>query len=84
MTYNEAYQKGIQLLKDANISSPAADAGVLLCHAARCDRIYLFAHGDMDVGEGILKTYFSMLQRRPGRMSAAIPDRGAGIHVADV
>jgi release factor glutamine methyltransferase len=64
MTYNEAYQKGIQLLKDANISSPAADAGVLLCHAARCDRIYLFTHGDMDVGEGILKTYFSMLQRR--------------------
>ena len=61
MTYNEAYQKGIQLLKDANISSPAADAGVLLCHAARCDRIY--THGDMDVGEGILNV-FSMLQRR--------------------
>lgn len=64
MTYNEAYLKGIQVLKDANISSPAADAGVLLCYVARCDRIYLFAHGDRIVDEGLLKTYYSALERR--------------------
>lgn len=64
MTYNEAYLKGIQVLKEANISSPAADAEVLLCYVARCDRIYLFAHGDRIVDESLLKTYFSALERR--------------------
>jgi release factor glutamine methyltransferase len=64
MTYNEAYLKGIQVLKEANISSPAVDAGVLLCCVARCDRIYLFAHGDRVVDESLLKTYFSKLELR--------------------
>ncbi|MGE5614317.1 MAG: peptide chain release factor N(5)-glutamine methyltransferase [Bacillota bacterium] len=64
MTYNEAYRKGIQVLKDANISSPATDAGVLLCHVMRCDKTYLFAHGDRVAGEDLLKTYFSLLERR--------------------
>ena len=64
MTYNEAYLKGVQILKEANISSPAADARALLCCVARCDRIYLFAHGDRIVDESLLKTYFSKLELR--------------------
>lgn len=64
MTYNEAYRKGIQILKEAGIEAPASDAGVLLCHAAGCERIFLYAHGDSELYDDILQTYLQMLSKR--------------------
>lgn len=64
MTYSEALKTGVRILKDANIEAPTTDAGALLCAAAGCDRVFLFAHGDAEMDESRLKDYLTMLDRR--------------------
>lgn len=64
MTYGEAYRSGIQILTKSNIDAPAVDAGVLLCFTARCDRVFLYAHGDDELNEALFQQYLSMLAKR--------------------
>jgi len=64
MTYNEALKTGIQILKAADIEAPAADAGALLCAAAKCGRVFLYSHGDNVLKEEDLKYYLSALKKR--------------------
>ncbi len=64
MTYGEAYRKGMQILKDAGIEAPANDAGVLLCHAAKCGRTFIYAHGDELLEDGIERAYRLLLEKR--------------------
>ncbi len=64
MTYNDAYRSGIQILKSTGTEAPANDAGVLLCLAAGCDRIFLYTHGDSLLEENIWHRYREMLQKR--------------------
>ena len=64
MTYGEAYREGMQILKNAGIEAPANDAGVLLCHAAGCDRTYLYAHGSEPLDAGIGRAYHGLLMKR--------------------
>lgn len=67
MTYNEAYKKGINILKASDIEAPATDAGALLCAVAKCNRTYLYAHGDSILEDEQLQRYLSFLERRAGR-----------------
>lgn len=64
MTLAEAYRKGTHILRTADIDAPAADAGVMLCHVAKCDRAYLYAHGDLELEDGLLREYILLLKRR--------------------
>lgn len=64
MTYSEAYREGIQILKNSGIEAPANDAGVLLCHAANCDRTFIYAHGNDVLEAGIESKYRDMLGKR--------------------
>ncbi len=64
MTYNCAYRKGIEILRNAGIEAPANDAGVLLCLAAKCDRTFIYAHGDRMLEEGVRQHYQEMLRKR--------------------
>jgi release factor glutamine methyltransferase len=64
MTLSEAYRKGTGILKVAGIDAPAADAGVILCHVVKCNRAYLYAHGDEELADGLLRTYISLLKKR--------------------
>lgn len=66
MNLNEAFRKGIEILKSAGNEAPARDAGVLLCSAACCDRAFLYAHGIDEIDNVLLDNYFSMLDRRAG------------------
>lgn len=68
MTFNEAFRKGIEILKNADNEAPARDAGVLLCSAAHCDRTFLYAHGTKELDDAQYENYFSMLERRAGGM----------------
>lgn len=51
MTLQTALQQGAEILEKAFISVPRLTAEVLLCHAMRCDRTYLYGHGDDDLSE---------------------------------
>lgn len=45
MTIQTALLQGAEILEKALVSAPRLTAEVLLCHAMRCDRAYLYAHG---------------------------------------
>ncbi|NLK87296.1 MAG: peptide chain release factor N(5)-glutamine methyltransferase [Clostridiaceae bacterium] len=66
MTYGEAYKEGIRILRGAGIEAPANDAGVLLCHAAKCDRTFIYAHGDELLEDVTDRVYHQMLEKRAG------------------
>lgn len=68
MTLKEALAKGVAVLKKAGVETPAADACILLCFAADCDRTYLYAHGEQVVAAAVLEKYEACLFKRSGRM----------------
>lgn len=45
MTLQTALLQGAEILDKAAIPLPRLTAEVLLCHAVRCERVYLYAHG---------------------------------------
>jgi release factor glutamine methyltransferase len=51
MTIQTALLQGTQILADAAIPVPRLTAEVLLSHAIRCERVYLFAHPEQELRE---------------------------------
>jgi release factor glutamine methyltransferase len=51
MTIKTALQQGVDLLQDAAVPVPRLTAEVLLSHAMRCERVYLFAHPEQELRE---------------------------------
>ncbi|MBV9742570.1 MAG: peptide chain release factor N(5)-glutamine methyltransferase, partial [Acidobacteriia bacterium] len=51
MTVQTALLQGTGLLEDARIAVPRLTAEVLLSHAMRCQRSYLFAHPEQELRE---------------------------------
>jgi release factor glutamine methyltransferase len=51
MTVQTALLQGTKLLEDAAVGVPRLTAEVLLCHAMRCQRVYLYAHPEQDLKE---------------------------------
>src|SRR5215469_7076068 len=49
MTVQTALLQGTQLLEEAAIAVPRLTAEVLLSHAMRCERVYLFAHPEQEL-----------------------------------
>ncbi len=46
-----ALQQGLELLHEAQVSAPELTAGVLLCHALRRERVYLYSHPEHELTE---------------------------------
>jgi release factor glutamine methyltransferase len=51
MTLRTALLQGVDLLEDAAVPAPRLTAEVLLSHALRCERVYLFAHPEQELRE---------------------------------
>jgi release factor glutamine methyltransferase len=51
MTIHTALLQGAEILFDADIAVPRLTAEVLLSHAMRCERVYLFAHPEQELRE---------------------------------
>jgi release factor glutamine methyltransferase len=51
VTVGTALQQGTSLLEGAGVGVPRLTAEVLLCHALRCERPYLFAHSEQELQE---------------------------------
>lgn len=51
MTVRTALQQGTELLEEAGVAAPRLTAEVLLSHAVRCDRAWLYAHSDDELRE---------------------------------
>jgi release factor glutamine methyltransferase len=49
MTIQTALQQGSRLLEEAGVSAPRLTAEVLLCHALRCERSYLYGHPEQEL-----------------------------------
>lgn len=64
MVLKDVLRHGINILKEADIRAPVADAGVLLCAVLNQDRTFLYAHGDYILSEGEKKRYLEFLDKR--------------------
>jgi release factor glutamine methyltransferase len=51
MTVDTALLQGVRLLEDARIAAPRLTAEVLLAHAIRQERVYLYAHPERELQE---------------------------------
>src|SRR5690349_18189784 len=51
MTAQTALLQGTRLLEDGGVAAPRLTAEVLLAHALRRDRVYLFAHPEHELAE---------------------------------
>lgn len=51
MTVQTALLQGTKLLEEAAVGVPRLTAEVLLAHAMRCERVYLFAHPEQELRE---------------------------------
>jgi release factor glutamine methyltransferase len=51
MTIKTALLQGVALLEEAAVPVPRLTAEVLLAHALRCERVYLFAHPEQELRE---------------------------------
>jgi release factor glutamine methyltransferase len=51
MTVQTALLQGTRLLEEAHVAAPRLTAEVLLAHAIRAERVYLFAHPEQDLRE---------------------------------
>lgn len=68
LTINEALRQGTTLLEQASVPSPRLTAEVLLAHALRKDRVYLYGHSTDELTELAWIHYGRYLhQRRAGR-----------------
>ena len=66
MTLRTALEQGTKLLEEGAVGVPRLTAEVLLSHALRCDRVYLFAHPDEELSELCAR------MREAGRSSCTI------------
>jgi release factor glutamine methyltransferase len=66
MTVQTALLQGTRLLEDAGIAVPRLTAEVLLGHAMRRERVYLFAHPDQELREVEWLHYGRYLHERMG------------------
>jgi len=64
MTIQEALKKGTDILKLKGLESPALEAGVLLCRVLKCDRAFLYAHGEFLLKEGEKALFLEYIRER--------------------
>jgi release factor glutamine methyltransferase len=64
VTLKTALEQGAAILEKANIGVPRLTAEVLLGHAMRCDRVYLFAHATDELTENAWIHYGRYLNER--------------------
>ncbi len=64
MDIREYFRYAVESLKSVSIETPELEAGVMLCHALKCDRSYLYSHYDRVLDKGELKLISDMLNQR--------------------
>jgi len=68
MTLKEVLKKGTAILENANIETPALDAGVIMCYVLNCDRVYLHTHGDRALTEVEIGAFIECVYKRAKNM----------------
>ncbi len=64
ITIKEALEKSTLILKKTDINAPALEAGVMLCNVLKCDRAFLYSHGDRIMTEEQRGTFFDNIEKR--------------------
>lgn len=54
----------IESLNNVNIETPEFEAGVMLCHALKCNRAYLYSHDDRVLNQAELELLNNMINQR--------------------
>ncbi len=63
-TISKFLQYATETLKNAGIETPVLEAGVILCHVLKCNRTYLYSHGDRVLEADELEGLEAFLRKR--------------------
>ncbi len=64
MNLQEALVHGKKLLNIEDIETPAAEAGVILCHVIKKEKVYLYSHGEESLTTEQQDMFFELLEQR--------------------
>lgn len=64
MILKEVLKKAIDILRSSNNESPAFEAGVLLCHFLKCDKVFIYSHGETKIESNIEKAFIGAVEKR--------------------
>jgi release factor glutamine methyltransferase len=64
LNIGKALKKAITILKEAQNTSPAVDAGVILCFLLGLSKTYILTHYDFLLGQEEIKKYFKLIDLR--------------------
>lgn len=64
MTVQKALREACRLLEDGAIPAARLTAEVLLCHALRCERPYLYSHPEQELSDAVRVVFGGYLQQR--------------------
>jgi release factor glutamine methyltransferase len=64
LNLQEALVHGKNLLNVEDIETPAAEAGVILCHVVKKEKVYLYSHGEEPLTPEQQDLYFKLLNQR--------------------
>lgn len=64
MTIKEYLKKASAQLKNAGIDAPAFEAGVIVCHAKKISKAYLYAHSELELTQAEITKLDMLLEQR--------------------
>lgn len=67
MTIKEYLKKASAQLKNAGIDAPAFEAGVIVCHAQKISKAYLYAHSELELTQAEIAKLDMLLEQRAER-----------------
>src|SRR5262245_19330118 len=65
-TIQEAISEAAQVLQYQGVAGSRSEAGLLLMHVLKCDRVFLIAHSDESLADNDRKQFRSLVDRRAG------------------
>lgn len=68
MVLKDVLVQGINFLKSSGNEAPAFEAGVILCHVLKCQKIFLYTHDDYRLNEKEHREYIEAVKKRAGGM----------------
>ena len=64
MILKDVLKEGVDFLKSLGNEAPAFEAGVILCHILRCQKVFLYTHDDYKLNEKEYREFIEAVRKR--------------------
>ena len=63
MILKDVLKEGVDFLKSLGNEAPAFEAGVILCHILRCQKVFLYTHDDYKLNEKEYREFIEAVRK---------------------